>query len=326
MSWSEIFPILSENHLKQYQKNAPESYQKAQREAFLVDSVHAPKSRSSIKKSNKNVTLRPKHIVSVTLFWKNIMPTEPEVCFHCMDDLINARRNGTVSRFSPWENYVEPMLHQAPWAMSENREVEFRVYLANDLQFLIPELTAVGWTVHLMKSASERYCPGGFWRFLALEEDALVTVVDADRAAACHSEIKRTETMHELGLGLWRVPGYYNAEVTHGVRYKPILGGHFGARGGDLPICEMIAALRWHCENESIRKTAIIPGIGEKLLPFTTWPGYGFDEVFLLVALYPRLVRRGTLSFLPVDARSLLLPVDLEYAQWANPRSESFYF
>jgi hypothetical protein len=33
-----------------------------------------------------------------------------------------------------------------------------------------------------MKSASIRYCPSGFWRFLALEEeDALVTVIDTDR-------------------------------------------------------------------------------------------------------------------------------------------------
>ena len=58
---------------------------------------------------------------------------------------------------------------------------------------------------------------------------------------------------------------------------------------------------------------------------FAEWPGYGFDEWFQLAAIYPRLVRQGTLTFIPVSARSLLLPVDLEYAIWANPRSESIY-
>ena len=52
-------------------------------------------------------------------------------------------------------------------------EVTFRLYLAGDLGLLVPELTELGWEVVLMRSPSIRYCPGGFWRFLALEEDTL---------------------------------------------------------------------------------------------------------------------------------------------------------
>lgn len=177
-----------------------------------------------------------------------------------------------------------------------------------------------------MKSPSLRYCPGGFWRFLALEEPgALVTVIDADRIARVSNEIYRTRAMADLGLGLWRVPGYYNADLSSHVRYRPILGGHFGARGG-LPVRELIEAFVWHSARGTLRKTANIPGVGERPIQFADWPGYGFDEWFLLAALYPRLAAEGVLTFIPADARSLLLPADLEYATWANPRSDSVYF
>jgi hypothetical protein len=56
------------------------------------------------------------------------------------------------------------------------------------------------------------------------------------------------------------------------------------------------------------------------------WPNYGFDEWFQLAAMYPHLAPGGTLTFIPSDAKSLLLPADVEYAQWANPKSECVYF
>lgn len=81
-----------------------------------------------------------------------------------------------------------------------------------------------------------------------------------------------------------------------------------------------------HWRHGSLRQTAQIPGLGERPIQFREWPNYGFDEWFQLVALYPRLVPGGTLTFIPTDARSLLLPIDVEYATWANPRSECVYF
>jgi len=53
---------------------------------------------------------------------------------------------------------------------------------------------------------------------------------------------------------------------------------------------------------------------------------YGYDEVFQLIALYPWLVKTGTLTFVPNDARSMLLPADVEYALQANWKSEIVYF
>ena len=180
-----------------------------------------------------------------------------------------------------------------------------------------------------MKSPSVRYCPGGFWRFLALEEkNALVTVIDTDRMGEVDGEIARTELMHARGLGLWRVPGYWgvdNDTAVDRVRYRPILGGHFGARGG-IPIRQLIEAVIWHTERGTMPQLAHLPGREPLPINYVKWPDYGFDEWFQLAALYPRLVQRGTLSFVPVNARSFLLPVDIEYVTWANRRSELVYF
>jgi len=240
--------------------------------------------------------------------------------------LVDARRMGLVKRFDPWGSYIAPLIDHTPAAIAAHPGVTFRLYLASDLEFLVPELTALGWEVCVMKSPSIRYCPGGFWRFLALEEDgALVTVIDTDRMNEVGHEISRTEAMHRMGLGLWRVPGYYNSDLRESVRYRPILGGHFGARGG-IPVRELIEAFVWHWRHGSLPRTAKIPGIGERPIRFADWPNYGFDEWFQLAAMYPWLVPGGTLTYIPSDARSLLLPADIEYATWANPRSECVYF
>ncbi|MGC4014574.1 MAG: hypothetical protein QM755_08690 [Luteolibacter sp.] len=138
-------------------------------------------------------------------------------------------------------------------------------------------------------------------------------------------EIERTDQMAKMGLGLWRVPGYYNSPVAKEVRYRPILGGHFGAKGG-IPIRKLIEAFVWHWRHGSLPQTAQIPGAGEVPIKFAKWPNYGFDEWFQLAAMYPWLVPGGTLTFIPTDARSFLLPIDVEYATWANPASECVYF
>lgn len=233
---------------------------------------------------------------------------------------------GLVKRIDPWGSYIEPLFVHTPGAVERHPGVTFRLYLAADLDFLTLELRALGCEIYLMKSSSIRYCPGGFWRFLPLEDEgALVTVIDTDRMNEVSHEIARTEAMADAGLGLWRVPGYYNSDLRESVRYRPILGGHFGARGG-IPVREVIEAVVWHWRHGSLPLTANIPGLGQRPIRFSNWPDYGFDEWFQLAAMYPHLAPGGTLTFIPSDARSLLLPADVEYAQWANPLSECVYF
>lgn len=352
MSWTDIFPVLDDDMLAAYRAGVTEAERVESETLFGVsnfkgkvpregrmegsdddqDASMANCTLTSYQLETENLKLETqaqaklKHIVSATLFWKHVNGKDPELPRPTREVLVDAKRMGLVKRFAPWGSYVEPLIQHTRAAVARHHDVTFRLYLASDLAFLIPELTELGWEICLMKSSSLRYCPGGFWRFLALEEpDALVTVIDTDRMNEVSDEIQRTVAMAEMGLGLWRVPGYYNSNLTKQVRYRPILGGHFGARGG-IPVRELIEAFVWHWRRGTLPLTAKIPGIGERPIQFADWPNYGFDEWWQLAALYPRLVPRGTLTFIPTDARSLLLPIDVEYTTWANPRSECVYF
>ena len=71
---------------------------------------------------------------------------------------------------------------------------------------------------------------------------------------------------------------------------------------------------------------ANLPVRGPVPIHLVKWPDYGYDEWFQLAALYPRMVLRGTLTFLPSDINSMLLPANIEYVTWANRRSEIVYF
>jgi hypothetical protein len=320
VSWTEIFPVLTDEQVDEYRASFSQADSDLYEEWFGVARV------IMAERPPPPAPAPLRHVVSATLFWKHVSSSDPDLPPPNREFLIDARRLGLVRRFAPWDSYIAPLLFWSEQVIGAHPEVRFRLYLASDLAFLIPEISALGWDVFLMKSPSVRYCPGGFWRFLALgEQDTMVTVIDTDRMGEAPSDMSRTRMMAELGLAVWRVPGYYNVEPKEQVRYRPILGGHFGAMGG-IPVRSLIEAFMWHSDRGSIRKTAVIPGVGELPIQFAKWPGYGFDEWFQLAALYPRMVAGGALTFIPRDARSLLLPVDLEYAQWANPRSESYYF
>ncbi|WP_367871107.1 hypothetical protein [Luteolibacter sp. Populi] len=322
MSWTDIFPLLDDSMIEAFEAGVTTAEREEFAEWFEVKEIHRPDG-----KGNDAHESPEKHVVSVTLFWKHVNGGDPDLPVPTRDLLIDARRLGLVKRFSPWDCYIDPIFLYGPDAMKRHPEASFRIYLAADLDFLIPELIGAGWEVHLMRSPSIRYCPGGFWRFLALEEaGTLVTVIDSDRIGQVSGDIERTELMNRLGLSLWRVPGYYNADTSKEVRYRPILGGHFGARGGSIPVRKLIETFIWHWRHGSLPLTANIPGYGERPMKFANWPDYGFDEWFQLAAMYPHLAPGGTLSFIPVDARSMLLPVDIEYATWANPKSETVYF
>ena len=124
------------------------------------------------------------------------------------------------------------------------------------------------------------------------------------------------------------MPGYYsvdNQPQPDGVRYRPLLGGHFGGKSG-IPVREMIEAFIWHTERKTLPTMANFPGRGQVPIHRTEWPDYGFDEWFQLAALYPRMIRKGTLTFLPMNTASVVLPLDIEYVTWANRRSEIVYF
>ena len=315
MSWSDIFPILTDEHVDDFKAEATAEEVAELAEWFEVARIIPPVGGFA----------SGRHIVSATLFWKNLEPDDPDLPPPSRYRILHARRLGLVKRLDPWGAYVEPYLLYSSQVKEKYPDAILRVYLASDLEFLVEDLTAAGWEVHLMKSPSIRFCPGCLWRFLALEEEGkLITMIDSDRVREVNLELERTRLMDDSGLGLWRVPGYYNDEVPREVPYRPLLAGHFAARGG-VPVRDLVKAYVWHLIRGSLPTSVMAPGCGPTPMRYLRWPGYGVDEVFLLMALYPRLIEHGTLTFVPTDARSQWLPLDIEYCTWANAASEVIY-
>lgn len=265
-------------------------------------------------------------MVSFSLFWKHAYQDDPDLPDLNRRTLKAARKRGLVKRYEPWSHYVQPILDSAPHILQRKPEVSFRVYLARDLKFLVKDLVKAGCEVRLMKSSSIRHNPGAMWRYLALEEKGrLVTICDSDAAAKVEFDMLRTEETAKAGLGLWRVPVWGDISPEGEVLYRPMFGGPFGVCVR-LPTGRLMQACLWHHRRGTLSQTCQIPACGERPINGSTWPSYGFDEYFLIAAVYPRLARKGILSFIPNDAKSQLMLLDIEYATWANPRSELVYF
>lgn len=312
MSWTDVFPYLTDDLIAEYQRQATRDDKRQMNDWFGV-------------KKTINDQSEKRHIVSFTLFWKHVNEADPEMPPITPRRILQARRLGLIKRFDAWESYIEPLLLEGPELCATFPNIAFRIHLANDLAFLIPQLVECGFEIKLMRSSSLRYAPGGFWRFLPLaEKNKIITVMDTDRIRFAAGEISRTESMAASGLGVWRVPGYYNAEVRETVRYRPLLGGHFGAKGG-LPVRKWLDAFLWHSLRGTMPVMAEIPGCGSRKINATQWPNYGCDEWWQM-AIFPHLAQRGILTLLPTNARGPMIPLDIEYCTWANPRSEIVYF
>ena len=319
MSWTDVFPVFTDEQVMEYQQVAtPEEV------AELNEWLGV----------GRRVNERPaRHRVAVSLFWKNLVAEEGELRVENREQMMDAEKLGLISRYAPWEHYVEPLLKGAVLLREVRPEVVLRVYLAADLDFLIADLVAAGCEVFLMKSSSIRHNPGALWRFLALETaDEWVTVIDADRGPDIVSDVERSEQTMAAGLGMWRIPYFFDGDRHrhHTGYYRPINACQFGTRGGQ-PVEQLLKAFIWHMRRGTMRTTWRELGEsrdGEKPreMATTTWPSYGFDEWFLLAVMYPRWAFEGVLTFFHwrFPELSFCHTLDVEYATWANPASEVF--
>lgn len=320
MSWTDVFPLLTDDQVTDYQKNATAGEMAELEDWFGVDrTINARESR---------------HVVSASLFWKNCKPWQPELPPVTRELMMNAVELGLVSRYAPWDHYVQPLLDGAAILARERPDVVFRVYLAADLDFLIPDLVEAGCEIKLMRSSSIRHNPGALWRFLAFaEKDRWVTITDSDIARRILAVVERTEQTIAAGLGMWRLPYIFGSvhSDNHPGYYRPINASQFGAAGG-LPMEQLLKAFLWHTLRGTMPDKCTMDYKKGKRnqLPIygTTWPTYGFDEWFLIAAFYPRMAFEGVLTFYPINQREAnhWYALDIEYVTWANPKSEILYF
>lgn len=242
------------------------------------------------------------------------------------DCVAGIKRLNQTQGFNPEEHRFKQLCSSAARLAKTRPDVGIRIYLAADLDFLVPKFLKFGCEIFLMKSSSIAHNPGAMWRFLALEEEGrLVTFADADRAMQAEADIAMTEEMARLGLKFWRVPVFQELNSVGQYNYRPIRASGFGSNL-TLPAGDLMKALIWATHNGAISTKCRPPGEPEYTISGTQWPDYGFDEWFLQAAVYPRVAQEGILTLVPATVRSKILPLDIEYCTWANPDSELCYF
>lgn len=314
MSWTDVFPVFTDEMVEEFEAEATAEERAELEEWYGVEGVH-----------NSQPDCR--EVVSFSLFWKNVRAEDPELPVPSREVMQRAQERGLAMRFNPWEHYVEPFLDHVPRLREGFPGVAFRIYLANDLRFLLEDLTGAGCEVHLMKSSSIRFAPGGLWRFLPFEEEGkLVTVVDVDRLNDLEGDLVRSRAMERAGVAAWRVPVPTDLTGDYRVCYLPFMGCQFGVVGGELEVRRLLDAFTWQARSGGVDHMVMFPNCGPVPIHQHEWPSYGFDEFFMTVAAYPRLAQGGMLTFVPATARSQLLSIDVEYVTWGNGQSELIYF
>ncbi len=266
------------------------------------------------------------HVISVSLFWKNVDLDQPDLPPASEELMRDALKQGLVTRYAPWEHYVEPLLRGAAKLKVELPTAVLRVYLARDMEWLAERLVALHCEVHVMKSSSLRHTPGSLWRFLAMEDAPKVaSFLDADNVDRRMDLIHRAEHLKTSDLPTWRKPNAYVGEVDAdgSFVYRSMIAWPL-ATTQRLPMRKMMEAFIWQSLRGGFPSFVDYPGHGR--LPYfgSKWPGYGFDEWFLSVAVYPRLAVSGMMTEVTNAATGYCLALDIEYATWANPLHETF--
>ena len=263
------------------------------------------------------------HTLSVSLFFKPTYASEQETPSASEELLRFPERFGAEVRYNPWNHYVEPILKHSERLIRTYPNLKVRVYLGNDLQFLIPRLLP-HCEVIVMRSSSIRCAPGMLWRFLAIEDSEMTTLLDADLLSLADSRIRLTEQLRNAGVGAWRIPVPRDYHRHYGILYRPI-AGYASGTANRLPMRILLSAMLWHYRRKTIANHVLFPLNGNPIpLSSGIWPDYGFDEYFLLAAVYPRWAREGLLTILPITPkppRSFILFLDIEYAAWSHPNS-----
>jgi hypothetical protein len=307
MPWSDIFPILSDEMVEEAVTRWTEADETLYQDEFGVE--YATGRRGSSFGS----------ILSVSLFCKATNQRDEYV--PVTDSEVLRSLEGSGIRHNPWSHYVQPLLDHGPGIVEERPDVTLRVYLAKDLEFLVPSLTSFAEVV-VMRGSSERSAPGMLWRFLALGENGVsVTMLDADLISTTLEKIRVTDFLPQANVGTWRVPALTDLDEAGYFFYRTMVGCYWGTKI-QVPIERLLKAFRWWQRRGGLQTWAPHPATGTKYpLVGAFWPDYGSDEYFSSVVLYPRLALSGILTITGVKPASYMFPLDIEYVSWANPNS-----
>lgn len=311
VGWQKYYPILTDEEVAVYEARGSRKDRQRLDEFFAVEKI---------------INRKPSgHVLATSLFWKNVDAGDPELPRPTMHRLKNAQRLGLVKRYEPWAHYVEPLLRGAEKLAQERPDVTVRVYLAKDLEFLVPQL-AKHCEVYLMRHSSLRHNPGAMWRFLALgDAEDCVTVMDADALdTGAHFYLGKTDELLAGGVLSWRQPyhgiGPWESNQDRHFLYRPMIACGFGSRV-NVAIEPLMKAFVWHYERGNFAQSVRTPE-GRELRHFQNlWPGYSADEWFLSTTLYPRLLPFGFLTNDRVPLASAVSLADDALVSLTHPQS-----
>ncbi len=312
MSWTDAFPVMSEEMVEEFENLATPEERAELEEWYGVKEIF-------------NAQDKP-HLVSFSLFWKPSAASKKVYPTPTREILMTAGELGLDLRFEPWPHYIQPALDTVPALLSKFDDVAVRVYLAADLDFLVPDFVEAGCEVYLMRHPSIAHAPGVAWRLLAFEEkDKLITMVDSDSVRDVALNLQRTRTMQKTGHGCWREPGCLHADGGNSTYYSAFRLTYMGLIGG-WPMEKLLHAFTWHSNRGNLLPRVELPGCGPRSFDCGYWPDFAFEEWFMTVVMYPRLAVKGFLTFVPSGISTSLLLLDIEYSTWANPKSELVIF
>lgn len=282
-TFPNYFKPISADYLYKLYESHPE--RKAELDhMFKVEKVYNEK-----KKTNKIV-------IAYTLFWKanflnNVQPVVNEQTIHEPKDYV---KKGGISFY---DAYVAPLLIQLTKPKPEGWTV--RLYLANDLKFLIPEFVKLDVEVFLMASNSINFAPGSMWRFLIFDDPTVAAayVRDADEKDYKITEGVRNWIESPKTSGFFRLR--YEKVFTDTI-YSAITANGFGGKRvswfntGKAMKGFIIHRQLFPNEDRHVMDKSLPPthpqGFGNR------FPDYGFDERFLMHVLYFEAVARNQLT------------------------------
>lgn len=305
MSWSDHFPILTDEQVLHFEDSA------SLEERCALNNLFAGRRLAS-----RHGCL---HLICLTL--------SPEL----------PPPSRFLSAFSPpgsWSNLnkcipaeISILLQNTTRRLaSERPEVGLRIYLDPVWAESADGLLEMGCDVILMAGASAGPNPASLWRFLALEEDLTVTFLSLADLGHMDVFIERSAALGPSGMKLWRSP------MDRRLNYRPIDPDRFGSIQA-RPVRDLLCAFTWHVkrgqgprESSSVEGTKETQPLQAERERKADWGGPDLAEFFLMSAIYPRAAFDGMLSLIEAHQQhSTWQLLDIEYANWSNADSEILF-
>jgi hypothetical protein len=256
---------------------------------------------------NRTPALKPKVIVSTSLYWGTHWPQEHSRIEPTLEDL-NRPRSSVRDGGSWWENYFSPFLRGCEERLPEGWI--HRVYLASDLAFLVDKIPETV-EIHLMRNCSWGTIPGMLWRYLPMEEPVFCVARGADNYfLGGYQQVVALAL--QLGTFLVRNTISYWQDNLNRFVYRTIQGS-CGVKG---PIPFVPYAAAWVRQTQLNSLSPRVEAFPYLLhIGLDHWAEYGQDEQFLSRWLYYLAGAEKTITLVePIGNHDLFIR-DIQYWQ-----------